>query len=231
MACNNLKTNDRKNTVSSWCKLLVIFTVVSLGSCGSNKHPSQDGAEISESEFHPPIDGKLSEQQLKDYIQIKKWVNQQLAKQDTTTQQISKNAEAVGGQENTPLYFDRLEKVAAESINMSVEEYNWIKNTVINTQSTILVRQYYQLNKKIMRLLDETLSNYKSHQMTQQKNTEQDTMNVYVDEMKQEISSLDDKVADMGSLSETDQHNIEVVSRYQSQLASLEPVSHPAHTP
>ena len=220
-----------KNCVNIWanicCKLVAVFTVLSLCSCDSPKLSPQDDGENFEAKFYPPDDGTLSEQQLKNYIQIKKWINQQLAKKRSATQQNVKSSESVPGQDNTPIYYDRLEKVAAKSINMSVEEYNWIKNTVINTQSTILVRHYYQLNKKIMRLLNETLSRYKSHQLTQQANTEQNTMTVYVDEMKQELSRLDDKVANMASLSEAEQHNIELVSRFQSQLESVAtPVQH-----
>ena len=217
-------------TKTCW-HIFAFFTLFLVCGCSADNQASQVNSDNFVTEFHPPVDGKLSEQQLKNYIQIKKSISRQLAGQNAAMRQNPQSSQSVPASENKPLYYDRLEKAAANSVDMSIEEYNWIKDTVINTQSTILVRQYFQLNKKIVRLLDDTLTHYKTHQMPQQANTEQDSMNIYVDEMKQEISSLDEKVADMDSLSESERHNIELVTRYQSQLASLVPVANPSRKP
>lgn len=199
-----------------------MFIVVLLCGCNANNQPPQDNGKTSDIEFHPPLDGKLTEQQIMNYIQIKIWLNRQRDMPDAKSVNIPADSVAGAKQIDQPRYYDELEKDAAKSVNMNVNEYYWVKDTIINTQSIILLQRYYQLNQKIMRLLNETLSHYKKQQTQQQKTAEKQTMNRYVDEMKQELTNLDGKVAELGSLSEAERYNIELVSRYQSQLASVD---------
>jgi len=220
-----MQANNPAKVTKIGNNVLILFTVVMLCSCNGDNQSTEGNSKNSVLAFNPPLDGKLSEQQIKKYLHIKKLLNhqfnRQLGKANGITAETPANSAQTSAQTDQRRYYDELEKDAALSVEMNVKEYYWVKDTIINTQSIILLQRYYHLNQKIMHLLTETLSNYKNQQK-QQKTAEQQSMNIYVDEMKQELANLDGKVAELGSLSEAELFNIELVSRYQSQLASVE---------
>ena len=119
-------------------------------------------------------------------------------------------------------YFDEIEKQVAQSHDMSYDEFLWIKDTVISTQTTMLVQEYYDLNNKIMTLLDKTLSRYEEINADISSRQEQLLMNVYVKEMKQEMINLREKIPDQRNRSEALQHNISIISKFKKELESLE---------
>ena len=172
--------------------------------------------------FQRPANGKLTEQQVADYIVIRQKViadvkAQKLAKQMTMSEYKPDKSSAMD-----LLHFDEIEMAAANSFNMSYDEFQWIKDTVITTQTKMLVQRYYDLNHKIMTLLDQTLTHYKEINTEELEQQEQQIMNSYVAEMKQEMTSLRDKITESNERPEALEHNIVIITKFQKELELLQ---------
>ena len=172
--------------------------------------------------FQRPANGKLTEQQVADYIVIRQKIiadvkAQNLAKQMTMSEYKPDKSSAMD-----LLHFDEIEMAAANSFNMSYDEFQWIKDTVITTQTKMLVQRYYDLNHKIMTLLDQTLTHYKEINTEELEQQEQQIMNSYVAEMKQEMTSLRDKITESNERPEALEHNIVIITKFQKELELLQ---------
>ena len=172
--------------------------------------------------FQRPANGKLTEQQVADYIVIRQKViadvkAQKLAKQMTMSEYKPDKSSAMD-----LLHFDEIEMAAANSFNMSYDEFQWIKDTVITTQTKMLVQRYYDLNHKIMTLLDQTLARYKEINTEELEQQEQQIMNGYVAEMKREMTSLRDKITESNERPEALEHNIVIITKFQKELELLQ---------
>lgn len=205
-----------------------ILLIASLTLLGCDTHTEHQNNSINNSinivnaEFDRPADGKLSEKQVEDYIRIRRKIIsdvqlQKRAKTMTLAEQLEHSPV------NTePRYFDEIEEAAAQSFKMSYEEFLWIKDVVITTQTSLLVQQYYDLNIKIMVLLDKTLNRFEELKANDTGQQEQKIMDGYVNEMKQEMTNLQYKMADPKKRTETEQHNVKIISKFQEELETLE---------
>ena len=200
----------------------VIFFSLTIAGCSPQPDSQISSANDSSIKSHLPEDGKLSEKLVTDYIKIRQKIindvqQQKKVKSLTPAEKLEKPNQTIES-----LYFDEIEQAAARSFNMSYEKYLWIKDTVITTQTSLLVQQYYDLNNKIMVLLDKTLDRFNEIKTNNTDQKEQQVMGGYVDEMKQEIKNLQDKMVDPQHRTEKEQHNILLITKYQKELESLE---------
>ena len=199
-----------------------LIVVIALYSCGNEAEYNKDSISFSKPTFQIPADGKLSEKQIADYIIIRESVIHEVNAQRSE----KKMTLAVFKEKSTAnpsyRYFDEIEKTSANSAGMSYNEYLWIKDTIISTQTTMLVQNYYDLNNRIMTLLDKTLSRYKEISSEKLDQQEQITMHGYVDEMKQEMVNLRGKISDPNEKSEALKYNIALISRFKKELETLE---------
>ncbi len=209
---------DRPHTGFVFSSLVAI----ALLGCDGNSQSSQDAKPKSSRHFQVPADGKLTERQVIEYIGIRKKVIQELEAQQASKQSPSAYAKNKTDMQNSYRYFDEIEKTVANSINMSYEEYLWIKDTVINTKTSVLIRRYYDLNHKIMSLLDKTLMRYEEINTNKPDKREQEVMDNYIDEMKQEMNSLREKIPEQQGITKVQEHNAEVISKFQSEIDSLD---------
>ena len=193
----------------------MLFVIVLLTACDSSEKNSR---EFHPNDFIAPKDGKLSEKQLLDYIAIRQRISNQLKKreQQKLDQLVSDN----GISNREILYFDEIEKSVAEHAGMSYAEYSWIKDTVINTRTALWLERYYELNNKIVTLLDQTLIGYEEKKVPRLNHPEQKKMELYVDEMKDELSNLQDKLTN-DNLKDAFNHNRVVVEKYLKDLEAL----------
>ena len=201
-------------------QIIVVF-VAAIVMSGCEGYPDLDKND-SKSNFQSPKDGKLSKEQVARYIAIREKIIREVNVQKSS----EKKALIKSAEHSTPSavvrYFDEIEKQVAQSHDMSYDEFLWIKDTVISTQTTMLVQEYYDLNSKIMTLLDKTLSRYEEINADISSRQEQLLMNVYVKEMKQEMINLREKIPDQRNRSEALQHNISIISKFKKELESLE---------
>lgn len=209
------------NLYMAGSSILLIASLTLLG-CDTHTEHQNNSINIVNAEFDRPADGKLSEKQVEDYIRIRRKIIsdvqlQKRAKTMTLAEQLEHSPV------NTePRYFDEIEEAAAQSFKMSYEEFLWIKDVVITTQTSLLVQQYYDLNIKIMVLLDKTLNRFEELKANDTGQQEQKIMDGYVNEMKQEMTNLQNKMADPEKRTETEQHNVKVISKFQEELETLE---------
>lgn len=172
----------------------------------------------SNQKFVIPEDGILSEKQLLNYIAIRQKINIKLKLRD---KQKLKSLVSKAANSNRELpYFDEIEKSVAQENGLSYAEYIWIKDTVISTRTSMWLEQYYELNNKIVSLLDQTLNRYKDTGVPALNEIEQKKMNVYVGEMKGELSGLQHKLSNDSS-TKISQHNRDLVTKYIKELESL----------
>ena len=201
---------------------IILMVAISLYGCGHEAEHNKDSISFAKPTFQIPADGKLSVKQVADYILIResviREVNAQRSANEMTLAELKENSAAY----SSFRYFDEIEKTVANSAGMSYNEYLWIKDTIISTQTKMLVQNYYDLNKRIMTLLDETLTRYKEISIEKLGQQEQLKMHGYVDEMKLEMANLRGKISDPNERSEALTYNISIVSRFNKELEKLE---------
>jgi hypothetical protein len=205
--------------------VFVIFTLIFMsGFYGCDQHDgnlNNAKATVTRS-FHKPLDGKLTEQQVADYIAIRKKIIADVKAQKLVQKKAIEKNEHHESADAEVRHFDEIEMAAASSLEMSYKEFQWIKDTVIDTRTKMLLQQYYRLNHKILTLLDNTLTRYKEINGKTSEQQEQQTMNGYVAEIKQEIANLRSKMTDPDDRSEALEHNIVIISKYKKELESLQ---------
>ncbi|MGD8569058.1 MAG: hypothetical protein PVJ39_13300 [Gammaproteobacteria bacterium] len=201
--------------------VVLLFTIVFYG-C-SRPADQNDGTNVTGgSTFTIPQDGKLTEKQVKYYIAIRKKVIQETKKQKLAKQNYLAEFREHPEYGNEFRYYDEIEKSAARSFDMSYEEYLWVKDTIISAQTTVMVRRYYELNNKIMHLLDKTLKRYDEINAKEQDRQERLKMDGYVKEMKSEMADLRGKIPDPDQQPKALEHNVALIAKYKKELDSLE---------
>ena len=207
--------------------LILVMLVLVLGGCDrdddhlNNANNTLNTLNTLSRSFQRPEDGKLSEQQVAKYIVIRKKI---IA--DVKTQKLAQKTANGKNEPNESTsidlrHFDEIEIAAAKSFDMSYAEFQWVKDAVIDTQTQMLVQKYYQLNHRILTLLDETVTRYKEINSKEPEQQERQIMNGYVAEIKQEITNLRGKIAEPNESSEALAHNIVVMTKFKKELGSL----------
>lgn len=202
--------------------LLCLCVVVTLYGCEPDTVSGKSANFSPEINFQIPADGRLTEKQITDYIIIRQSIirdvrAQKLAKQQTLAELAEDSSESPDDR-----YFDDIEKRAALTHNMSYDEFVWVKDTIISTHTKLLVQHYYDLNNKIMTLLDKTLIRYEELNSVKPDHQEQKKMQGYVAEMKQEMAKLNEKISDVKDRPQALQHNMALVAKFQDELEALE---------
>jgi len=203
-----------------WTTILAMVLVLS--GCDGVNNNNETANTDSSPLFQQPLDGKLTEQQVADYIVIRQKIIR-----DVRTQKLAKQLTMAEFKENSNpypdyLHFDEIEKSAAESFNMSYDEFLWVKDRVISAQTQQLVQRYYDLNGKIVTLLDQTLERYKEINAEKLEHQEQQLMNAYMAEIKQEMSNLRAKTTNPKERPVALEYNIALVTKFKKELELLE---------
>jgi len=191
-----------------------------LCACNNNADTAQSSSDEIK-KFVMPEHGRLEEKQVSDYITIRKQIVEQADKSVNDNQESLSTASAeLSGNDKDTRYFDEIEKAVANSHGMSYAEYLWIQDTIITTRTQMWLQSYYETNNKIVALLDRTLSRYGD--ITKEKDQlEQQKMDGYVREMKQELASLQAKIPRQEIEIEAFKHNSVVIAKFKSELDLL----------
>jgi hypothetical protein len=208
----------------------MVAVIVAAG-CDSDTYYDKNSNISSITPFQRPADGKLTTQQIDSYIVIRHKIiadvkAQKLAKKMTIANNKPDQSPGLNFR-----HFDEIEKIAANSFNMSYDEFLWIKDNVITAQTQLLVQHYYYLNNRIITLLDQTLTHYEEHNNDKLQQHEQKIMNGYVGEMKQEMIHLRRKISDSEEGSAALEHNIALVNKFQNELEAQQQQALQSFTP
>lgn len=208
-------------------RAVVAFSTLSiLSACNGDDYSggatNATSDKLSLQAFHIPQNGKLAERQVVDYIAIRKNIIRDVkTKKQARQNYLAQHRKDPPSGPDFPTY-DEIEKSAANASGMSYEEYLWIKDTVISTQTTILVRHYYDLNNQIITLLDKTLTHYKENNTKELEQQERNKMQGYVREMKEEMAALRGNLSDAVETPQAQQHNIAIITKYKKDLDDLQ---------
>lgn len=217
----NLRLSNLR--LSKVLRLSIVLCFASVFHGCSRPADQNDGTnETGGPAFTIPQNGRLTEEQVKIYLAIREKVIRETKKQKQEKQNYLAEFREHPQYGNAFRYYDDIEKSAARSFNMSYEEYLWIKDTVISAQTSAMVRRYYELNNKIMHLLDKTLKRYHEINAEEQDRQERLKMDGYIKEMKSEMARLRDKMPDPDQQSKALDHNVALVVKYKNELDSIE---------
>lgn len=210
----------------------IIITVIILSTVYGCEDHDDNSNVLSRVNFQTPSDGKLSEKQIIDYLIIRRKIIQHVNAQEMQNVLLGevRLGKAMWPADNSSdstissdvRDFAEIEKEAANSLSMSYEEFLWIKDKVISTQTKILVQQYYDLNNRIITLLDETLLDYREQNVKSNAHQKSSQMDGYVVEMRQEVHKLHRTTVESGEADETLQHNKKIISKFKKELESIE---------
>ena len=134
---------------------LALAGSIILASCGSDSEEQTPSKDIKNSldtveKFIAPANGQLNDRQILLYVAVK-----------TTEQELLDNAPD-GQSFSGRLRYQDIEQLAAIKHGLSPHEYGWIKNTVINARIKAQFQEYFTLNSRIIRLLEDTLLRYEA---------------------------------------------------------------------
>jgi len=219
-ACTAAPEFSRYNQHMQTVVVCIFFIVGFLGLCGCDKDSDSSIAENSLSQFVVPVDGKLQEKRVAQYITIRQQINREMKSRTGTGDDAAVSGNTEAEIMLNTRHFDDIEKAVAVRNGMSYSEYLWVKETLITTQTQMWLQRYYELNNKIVNLLDGTLSRYHETSDSNDKQ-ERQKMDGYVEEMKQELSRLQERIPQHNKLSEAFLHNRDIVEKFKTDLDAL----------
>ncbi|WP_455208740.1 hypothetical protein [Kaarinaea lacus] len=201
--------------------LLMVITGFVLVACDirnpettATPNASSDDTTTVAASFIAPVDGQLTEQQLLQYLSVKQSEKDLLSNLPTKDQ-------------NKPLSsavtrYQDIERQAAQLNKLTLIEYEWIKNTVINSRIKHQFMEYFALNNQIIALLENTLQRHEATKATLKNPEEIAILDGHVTEVKEHIETLKSQIEKYTDLTESDRHNVELVKKFEPQLRALE---------
>lgn len=172
---------------------------------------AQNGSSPS---FVAPEDNRLTERHVQQYLAVK----------NTEKELLNDLAEITDGDPtiiSTSRYQD-IEEKAAQMNQLSLLEYEWIKTTVINSRIQQQFQEYFALNQQIIALLEGTLQRHEATKKDLKDEEEIAMLDSHVREINEHIQTLKKQIEKYTNLSAAQQHNIAVVTKFQSQLEAVE---------
>jgi hypothetical protein len=214
---------SKQNTCITYVLLTIaLVATLTIWGCDHNGDEHTDSNTLTIPSFQKPADGRLTEQQVADYIVIRQKIISDVRAQKSTQNKAMVESKEVVSSGFGNRHFDEIERAAANAHNMSYDEFLWIKDNVITLQTHLLVQRYYELNSRIMTLLDQTLTRYKETNTQKLGQQEQQVVNGYVAEMKQEMADLRGKITDSNEKLPALEHNIILINQFKNELEELQ---------
>lgn len=188
-------------------------------------HSAQEGNNSTDADsqvgyppFVAPEDNRLTEQYVKLYIAVKNTEKELL---DNLLDDLQK-----GRQGNTTsigaIHFQDIEESAIQMNQLSSNEYEWIKNTVINSRIQQQFQEYFALNQQIIALLEGTLQRYETTRKNLKDPEEIAILDSHVREINEHIQTLKNQIEKYTHLTGSEKHNIEIVKKFSAQLEAIE---------
>ena len=196
-------------------KILLLFAL--LGGCNNELDDHKPSG--SAGSFSIPSDGRLTDEQVLAYLAIQQKIKHRLKQREK--KQLRKLISGTPEIVRELPYYDEIEKSSAKEIGVSYSEYIWVKDTVIDTQTSMWLRRYYETNNKIIKLLGQTLNHYNENKASDLEQLERQKMNAYVKEMKKELNDLQKKLSLSNEEVAALEYNSAIVEKYRKDLEKL----------
>jgi len=164
--------------------------------------------------FIAPEDNRLTDEQVQAYLAIKH-TEKELRNELQQTQQDETTALSATG-------YQDIEQRAVLLNQLSLEEYAWIKNTIINSRIQQQFQEYFALNQQIISLLEGTLHRHETTKKKLQDSEEIAILDSHVREINEHILTLKNQIEKYTNLSDSQKHNIELVKSFAAELEAIE---------
>ncbi|WP_455223016.1 hypothetical protein [Kaarinaea lacus] len=196
----------------------MIYFVFLLAACDRSAQEENGNTDTSQQIIQPsfiaPEDNRLTELQVQLYLAVKNTEKELL---DELQKELQTNPAAISATS-----YQDIEQRAVQLNRVSSDEYDWIKNTVINSRIQQQFQEYFALNEQIISLLEGTLHRHEATKKNLQDPEEIAMLDSHVKEINEHIQTLKNQIEKYTNLSESEKHNIEMVKNFSTQLEAIE---------
>ena len=205
--------------ISKYSLIIISILILALSACDSdtpkitvNRDANPDDGNSPP--FVAPEDNRLSEHHVRQYLAV-----QNTKKELLISQQENELSDSTAGGE---WRYQDIEEKAVRLNQLSLPEYEWIKNTVINSRIQQQFQEYFALNQQTISLLEGTLQRHETTKKDLKDPEEIALLDDHVKEIKGHIQTLKNQIEKYTSLSESEKHNIEMVKTFTVELEAIE---------
>ena len=145
--------------ISKHSFIIIAILTLALSACDSdapktNVNTDRDQHDGNSPPFIAPEDNRLTEHHVRQYLAVQNTEKELLMNQQENRPH---NSSAEG-----EMPYQDIEEKAARLNQLSLPEYEWIKNTVINSRIQQQFQEYFALNQQIITLLEGTLQRHET---------------------------------------------------------------------
>lgn len=207
------------NNISKHSFIIITILMLALSACDSDAPKTKENADTNQYDgtsppFVAPEDNRLTEHHVQQYLAV-----QITEKELLVNQQENRLSDSSAG---GALPYQDVEQKAAQLNQLSLPEYEWIKNTVINSRIQQQFQEYFALNQQIIALLEGTLQRHETTKKDLKDPEEIALLDDHVKEIQGHIQTLKNQIEKYTNLSESEKHNIEMVKTFAAELEAIE---------
>ena len=183
--------------------------------------------------YDPPVDGKLTKDQMEMYIAVKQR-EAELTKSSSTS--INEQAERLKNANSGGLSdaltgiaatqeiarFATLDIQAAMELNFNTKEYEWVRDTLIETSANMILGDLNATNKSILSEMEKSLEEIQKIRDQTNDPELSKAYNAQISTMKQNIEHIKTEIATNSQRSESMRYNETLLRAYQDKIDVLE---------
>jgi len=206
-------------SISKHSYVIIVTFMLALSACDGEAPTTRGNANTNQYDggtppFVAPEDNLLTEHHVRQYLALKNTEKELLI-----SQQENRLSDASAGGE---MHYQDIEEKAARLNQLSLPEYEWIKNTIINSRIQQQFQEYFALNQQIITLLEGTLQRHETTKKDLKDPEEIAILDDHVKEIRGHIQTLKNQIKKYTNLSESEKHNIEIVKKFAAELEAIE---------
>jgi hypothetical protein len=206
-------------SISKYSFVIIVTLMHALSACDSEAPKTSGDTSTNQNHgksppFVAPEDNRLTEHHVRQYLAV-----QNTEKELLISQQENRLSDSAAEGE---MRYQDIEQKAVQLNQLSLPEYEWIKNTVINSRIQQQFQEYFALNQQIIALLEGTLQRHETTKKDLKDPEEIAILDDHVSEIKGHIQTLKNQIEKYTNLSESEKHNIEMVKVFTAELEAIE---------
>ena len=219
------------------------FTILFLGllltACGDNT--SESLKNIQQSKFNqvmekagketyqPPKDGRLTEEQIKMYIEVKKReADLSKTEAEKIKNKLSNADQAQEGTISSTLQgLDALQQIAgfatldiraAQELNYNSAEYQWVKDAIVEASSNAMMGNVQNMNDNMIKAVEDSIADLEK---TRDKSKDPQTKAVLdqqINDAKMQMYQMKQNMENDATLSPAAKYNLELYAKYEKTI-------------
>lgn len=223
--------------MNSNVRLILIFPILLpalLSACSKNGTaglaPLQNTTTVAApSTFNPPADGKLTPRQIDTYLAVKSRELETLTKANQAAQATESDSAAVakgdsrgaGGVAHRGRYVGS-DELAATQLGVASDEFDWIKDTVIDASAQLLMSELHGVNKSLVDKLQAAVAHYEKNLFNATDTQEKNRLMEHVNDLKRQIAAIEQEMGQKSQLSDAMLANMQLLQPHLVQIKTLQ---------